>query len=180
MAACITPYVIMAIWNATGFVHELAHTIATNQFFVEYGLIGLFLNGLFSSIVPIPTELTATALLLAGESKVTVFVVLTVSSVIGGFIAYYIGLGGNKFFRILHKKPSPKSERSGYEILAKYGWVAIFFCSWIPILGDVIPIVAGAKRYDFGKFAISMSVGKMIKDFAIVYVLAIFTTRFFG
>jgi membrane protein YqaA with SNARE-associated domain len=147
---------------------------------VEYGLIGLFLNGLFSSIIPIPTELTATALLLAGESKVIVFVVLTVSSVTGGFIAYYIGFGGNTFFRMLHKKPTTKSEQRGYELLTKYGWVAIFFCSWIPILGDVIPIVAGAKRYDFGKFALSMSIGKMIKDFAIVYLLAIFTARFFG
>ena len=147
---------------------------------MEYGLVGLFLNGLFSSIIPIPTELTATALLVGGENRVMVFVVLTVSSVIGGFIAYYIGLGGNRFFRMVHKKPSAKSSQRGYELLARYGWVAIFFCSWIPILGDVIPIVAGAKRYDFAKFALSMSIGKMIKDFAIVYVLAIFTSRFFG
>ena len=166
--------------NMTGFIQNTIHTITQNPFFIEYGLVGLFLNGLFSSIVPIPTELTATALLLGGESKLTVFLVLTISSIIGGFIAYYIGLGGNKFFKFLHKKPSEKSEHRGYELLARYGWIAIFFCSWIPILGDVIPIVAGAKRYDLAKFAISMSVGKMVKDFAIVYVLAIFTAHFFG
>jgi membrane protein YqaA with SNARE-associated domain len=48
------------------------------------------------------------------------------------------------------------------------------------VLGDVIPIVAGAKKYDFQKFAISMAAGKAVKVFAIVYIIGIITARIFG
>jgi membrane protein YqaA with SNARE-associated domain len=60
----------------------------------------------------------------------------------------------------------------------KYGWLAIFLCSWVPVLGDVIPIVAGAKKYDFWKFALAMAVGKAIKVVAIVYISSFFATTF--
>ena len=157
-------------------IQELLNTIVHNAFFIKYGLIGLFLNGMFSSVVPIPTELTTFALLLAGDSKESVFIVLAISSIIGGFLAYYIGAGGNKLFHKLHKKPTEKDSDQSRELLAKYGWVAIFFCSWIPVLSDVIPIVAGAKRYDFKKFSISMAAGKAVKVFAIVYIIGIIIT----
>ena len=87
--------------------------------------------------------------MLAGYSRESVFIVLAISSITGGFLAYYIGAGGNKLFHKLHKTPTEKDSNQGRELLAKYGWVAIFFCSWIPVLSDVIPIVAGPKRYDF-------------------------------
>ena len=110
----------------------------------------------------------------------SVFIVLAISSIIGGFLAYYVGKGGNKLVHKLHKKPTDKDNDRGHMLLTKYGWIAIFFCSWIPVLGDVIPIVAGAKKYDFRKFAISMAAGKTVKVFAIVYVLGAITLSFFG
>ena len=117
--------------------------------------------------------------MLAGDSRESVFIVLAISSIIGGFLAYYIGAGGNKLFHKLYKRPTEKDSDKGRELLSKYGWIAIFFCSWVPVLSDVIPIVAGAKRYDFKKFSISMSAGKTVKAFAIVYIIGIITTRFF-
>jgi membrane protein YqaA with SNARE-associated domain len=131
---------------------------------------------MLSSIVPIPTELTTSALLLAGVTRESVFIVLAISSIIGGFMAYYIGAGGNKLFHKVHKRPTEKDSAQSGELLSKYGWIAIFFCSWIPVLGDVIPIVAGAKRYDFKKFSISMAAGKTVKVFAIVYLIGLIIT----
>ena len=121
------------------------------------------------------------AFLLAGHSKESVFIVLAISSIIGGFLAYYIETGGNKLFNKLHKRITQKDNEQGHKILAKYGWIAIFFCSWIPVVSDIVPIVAGAKKYDFKKFAISMAAGKTVKVFAIVYILGIIiTARLFG
>jgi len=161
-------------------MQEIIDLIVHNPIFVKYGLIGLFLNGFLSSIIPIPTELTTSALLLGGYSKESVFIVLTIGSIMGGFLAYYIGSGGNKLFNKLHKKPTESHQAQGHKLLAKYGWVVIFFCSWIPVLGDVIPIAAGAKKYDFKKFAISMAAGKTVKILAIVYILGVITVRVFG
>ena len=148
----------------------LINSFLHNPFFLQFGLIGLFLNGLLSSIIPIPTELTTTALLAAGEEKLSVFIVLSSSSILGGFLAYYIGRSGKTVFQHFHKKPNKEDEEKGHGFLLKYGWIGIFFCSWIPILGDVIPIVAGTKNYDIQKFAIAMSVGKALKVLAIVYI----------
>jgi membrane protein YqaA with SNARE-associated domain len=50
---------------------------------------------------------------------------------------------------------------------------------WIPIFGDVIPIIAGVKKYNFKKFVVVMSIGKTVKAVAIVYFLAIVISSFF-
>jgi membrane protein YqaA with SNARE-associated domain len=157
---------------------EIIEAITQNPFFLKYGLVGLFLNGLLSSVIPIPTELTTSALLAGGQSKLWVFITLATSSIIGGFLAYYLGRTGNRLFQYLHKKPTQQNEQQSHALLTKHGWIAIFFCSWIPILGDVIPIVAGAKKYDFNKFAIAMSAGKAIKVLAIVYISGFLATTF--
>jgi membrane protein YqaA with SNARE-associated domain len=91
-------------------VYDIIESIIHNSFFVKYGLIGLFLNGMLSSIIPIPTELTISALLLSGKDKFIVFVTLAISSIVGGFMAYYIGFSGNKFVKIFYKKPHKKHE----------------------------------------------------------------------
>jgi membrane protein DedA with SNARE-associated domain len=44
------------------------------------------------------------------------------------------------------------------------------------VVSDIVPILAGAKKYDFKKFAISMAAGKTLKVFAIVYILGIIIT----
>lgn len=161
-----------------GIIHIIG-AITQNYLFLKYGLVGLFLNGLLSSVIPIPTELTTSALLAGGEDRTIVYIVLTVSSIIGGFIAYYLGRTGNKIFKHFHRTPKKKDEERSHEILLKYGWIAIFFSSWIPILGDVIPIVAGTKKYDFKRFAIAMSTGKAAKALAIVYFSSLIASKFF-
>jgi len=157
---------------------DLVQAFIHSQSFLQYGLAGLFLNGLLSSVIPIPTELTATALLAGGEEKTWVFIVLASSSIIGGFVAYYVGRTGKTIFARLHKEPDLGHKEASHGLLVKYGWVAIFLCSWVPVLGDIIPIVAGAKKYDLWKFALAMSAGKAVKVVAIIYISSFLATTF--
>lgn len=140
--------------------------------FEKYGIIGLFFNGVFSSIIPLPVEATTIALLAGGSDKWLVFFVLTLGSIVGGFMAYYIGLTGSKAFK---KKNHDKKEREkikrGKEMLKKYGWALIFLSPWIPIFSDIVPLIAGSKKYDFRKFTIAMTTGKAFKALAIVFAL---------
>jgi membrane protein YqaA with SNARE-associated domain len=161
-------------------IQAIVDALVHNPIFVKYGLVGLFLNGFLSSVIPIPTELVTSAILASGEPKLNVFIVLSIASIVGGFLAYYIGRGGGKLLRHFYKKPKEKDSESGHKFLAKYGWIGIFFCSWIPIFGDAVPIVAGAKKYDFTKFALAMSAGKTVKVAAIVYVFSLLIPRIFG
>ena len=151
---------------------SIISSLVTNQFFIKYGLIGLFLNGLLSSVIPIPTELTVSALLIGGQDEMRIFLFLLAGSIIGGFIAYYVGYGGGKAFRWLYKKPNKKYEERANALLEKYNWtILLFVCPWIPVVGDVIPTLAGARKYDFRKYTLAMIAGKTIKVFAIIYIL---------
>ena len=75
-----------------------------NPYFVKLGLIGLFINSLLSSVIPIPTELTISGLLLEGQSKIAIFIILVSGSILSAFIAYYIGYGGIGFLKQLRRR----------------------------------------------------------------------------
>jgi len=148
---------------------DVINSILHNTVFIKYGLVGLFFNGMFSSFIPIPTEATISALLLGGVNPVDVFLVLTISSIIGGYIAYYIGYNGRLLKKL--KKTPEKYQQKSVGIMSKYGWATvIFFSPWIPIIGDVVSIVAGTKKYSIVKYTITMTTGKTVKAVAIVFL----------
>ena len=144
-------------------------TLLSSPSFVRLGLIGLFINSLLSSVIPIPTELTTYGLLLAGQNKIAIFTILVTGSIMGGFLAYYIGYGGISFLNRFRKKPDKKNEYRGASLLKKYGWVILFISPWIPIIGDYIPIIAGATKYNLRLFSIAIVAGKAVKGIAIVF-----------
>ncbi len=144
--------------------------ILQNPIFVNYGLAGLFVNGfLASTAIPIPLGITVVALLTAGQDPFIVFVVLAVSTYLGGFVGYILGRSGNKLFNFLKGSPKKDEENKIDNILRKYGWIAIVGSAWVPVVGDFIPIVAGTKKWDISKFAIALSIGKITRALAIVY-----------
>jgi membrane protein YqaA with SNARE-associated domain len=162
-------------------IQDFFNGVVHSSIFVQYGLAGLFANGVLSAtILPIPTEIATSALLSSGYGKLPVFLVLAISSTVGGFLGYYVGRSGNKLFQIFKGKPNKRNEDYGDGILRKYGWIAIFGSSWIPIIGDLIPIIAGTKKYNLQRFAIALAIGKVTKAIAIVYLSSYLATRFFG
>ena len=62
----------------------------------------------------------------------------------------------------------PGGGKKGNKLLEKFGWGAIFFASWIPVIGDFILISAGAKKMKFTKFIAFMVSGKIVKTIAVV------------
>lgn len=150
-------------------LHEFISSSLHDSIFIKFGLLGLFFNGMFSSFIPIPTELTISALLLRGINPLDVFLVSTVGSIIGGYIAYYIGYKA-RLLKKLRKTPERENEKKSIGLMTKYGWFTMIFLSpWIPILGDVISIIAGTKQYDIRRYAIAMMTGKTLKAAVIVF-----------
>jgi membrane protein YqaA with SNARE-associated domain len=144
--------------------------ILQNPIFVSYGLAGLFVNGFLSSTaIPLPLGITVVALLTAGQDPFIVFVVLAVSTYLGGIVGYLLGRSGNKLFNFLKGSPKKDEENKIDNILRKYGWIAIVGSAWVPVVGDFIPIVAGTKKWDISKFAIALSIGKITRALAITY-----------
>ena len=122
-----------------------------------------------ATAIPLPTEILTSALLLGGESELLVGIALLAGSTIGGLLNYLIGFGGNKLFVKLKKNTKDvKDETKGNRLLDKFGWGAVFFASWIPVIGDLILISAGAKKMKFTKFVPFMISGKTVKTVAVV------------
>ena len=183
---------------------QILHAINSfinNPLFTEYGMVGLFINGVFSTFIPFPPEVTVISLILVGISRIEIFVILVTSWIIGAAVGYYAGLSGKKLADIFkgrrketekpgeedaddnnnealpgydhkihndatnegrrHKEKKDESKQSRYrQLLERYGWAIIFVAPWIPVLGDIIPAIAGAKRYDVKKFMIAISAGR--------------------
>ena len=150
--------------------YQQIQEILANNTFQEYGVIGLFLNSLLSATaIPLPTEILTSALLIGGENIGLVAIVLIIGSTIGGILNYFIGFGGNKLIKKIRKKSDiEKQNKKHNKILDKFGWSAIFFAAWIPIIGDLILISAGIKKMKFVKFLIFMISGKIIKTIIVV------------
>ena len=150
--------------------YQQVQEILSNNVFQEYGIIGLFLNSLLAATaIPLPTEILTSALLIGGENIFLVVIALIIGSVIGGILNYFIGLGGNKLVKKL-KKNTDKNEhdKKHNKLLDKFGWSAIFFAAWIPVIGDLILISAGVKKMKYTKFLIFMISGKIIKTVIVV------------
>lgn len=152
--------------------YQQAQDILANNTFQEYGIIGLFLNSLLSATaIPLPTEILTSALLIGGENIFLVAIVLIIGSTIGGIINYFLGFGGNKIFSRFKRnknKENTENKRKHTKLLDRFGWSIIFFAAWIPVLGDLILISAGAKRMKFTKFSFFMITGKIVKTIVVV------------
>ncbi|MDE1725711.1 MAG: VTT domain-containing protein [Thaumarchaeota archaeon] len=157
---------------------DLLKPILENPIFVKYGLLGLFLNSVFSSFIPIPVVITSTALLLDGEETSTVFLVMTVGAIGGGILSYFIGYDGKKFYKLLKKTHENKHFEKSSGWLNKHGWTIIFILNLIPVLTEVVTIIAGIKKYDFKKFVISMGIARSIHSLVAIYLGNIFLQYF--
>ena len=155
-----------------------AQEILANSIFQEYGIIGLFLNSLLSATaLPLPTEILTSALLIGGESIFLVAIALVAGSIVGGVLNYSIGFGGSELFKKIGRKsnvkkhvekPAEKQEKKHNKLLNRFGWGAIFFAAWIPVVGDLMLISAGIKKMKFKKFLIVMISGKIVKTSVVV------------
>jgi membrane protein YqaA with SNARE-associated domain len=188
---------------------DALNNFINNPLFAEYGQIGLFINGVFSTFIPFPPEVTAISLILAGISRIEILAILVTSWIIGAAVGYFAGLSGNKLVAIFtgrgKEKGRVKEEDNNYnnntlsrhnqkfqnngtnatgrdkkkgenmrsryhQLLERYGWAIIFASPWIPVLGDFIPLIAGAKRYEIKKFMIAIAAGKIARAVVVVFL----------
>ena len=147
---------------------DVIRTIFHNPFFIKYGMVGLFFNGVFSSFIPIPTEVTTTTLLMGGAKPIDVFLALTTGSILGGYVAYFLGYNGRLIGKF--RKSTPRYEKKSVSMMSRYGWgTVVFFSPWIPVIGDIVSIIAGAKKYHLLKYSFAMISGKTVISVAIVF-----------
>ena len=96
--------------------------MAIFELFVSYGMTGLFVIGILSSIIPIPMEPVVLGLLDIGENSELVFIVLITGSILGAFLGY---LAGKYELRRFMPFQDAKKEKKGTDVLP---WIRADCC----------------------------------------------------
>jgi len=136
--------------------------------FVSYGMIGLFIISIISSIIPIPSEPVVFGLLGIGGNPGYVFLILTFGSIVGAYICYYVGKHG--LTKIIKIDENKYQEKTTHNYFRKHSVLLLLISPWIPVFVNLAPVIAGIQNYDLRRFLFLISMANIIKSTGIVYL----------
>ncbi|TAN40114.1 MAG: hypothetical protein EPN24_04820 [Candidatus Methanoperedens sp.] len=141
--------------------------MALFELFILYGMMGLFAISLISSIIPIPTEPVVFGLLDFGKNPEIILTTLVVGSIIGASLGYLVGKYELRRIIPFHNIEKEKHMQMQFR---RYGALFLLVSPWIPLVGDLAPIVAGIENYEIKRFLVVISAAKIVKGMGIVYL----------
>ena len=145
-----------------------------------FGLLGLALvSASEAAIQPVPPDLLVIPLALdAGStsSLIAIFLVATLSSVIGSLGGYAIGLYGGR--PLIERLAKASTWRKLEELTRRYGDAGVFIAAVSPIPYKVLAWVAGAGRMDIRTFLFAGLFGRSIRFGLEVIVLGMWGEEF--
>ncbi len=141
--------------------------MALFELFISYGMLGLFGISLISSIIPIPTEPVVFGLLDVGKNPEIILTTLVIGSIIGASLGYLIGKYELRRIIPFHDREKEMQMQMQFR---KYGALFLLVSPWIPLVGDLAPMVAGIENYEIKRFLLVISAAKFIKGMGIVYL----------
>lgn len=107
-----------------------------------------------ATVLPGTSDIALTALLLRNPSDwFSIFLVASLANGLGGIVSYGLGYWLPKRHTISDK---------AQHLFDKYGVWALLL-SWIPFIGDLLPIGAGWLRLNFWLSAVMILVGKSMR-----------------
>ena len=125
------------------------------DFLVHYGYFGLFLACfLAATILPFGSEAVFAALIVAGLGVIPCIIVGSLGSSFGGMTNYYLGrLGKMEWIeKYLRVKKEKVDQATGW--VDRNGGAYIAFFSFLPFVGDVIPIALGFMKANVWKVGV--------------------------
>lgn len=126
----------------------------------SWGLFGLFIGSfLAATFVPFSSDALYIAVLKAIGDPVSCLLVGTAGNWLGSILMYVIGWLGKWEWVERWLKVKPETLARQKRNIDKYGvWIALL--SWVPVVGDVIPIALGFYKTRPVSSAILLLVGK--------------------
>jgi len=142
--------------------------MALFDIFISYGMIGLFIISIISSIIPIPSEPVVFGLLGIGGNPILIFLILTIGSLFGAYICYHIGKRG--LSKIINIDNNKSHEKATHNYFREHSVLLLLISPWIPVFVNLAPLVAGIQNYDLKRFLFVISIANIIKSTGVVYL----------
>lgn len=138
---------------------------------VPYGYPGLFLASfLASTVLPLGSEGLVVLLIARNFNIFSVVLVATAGNYLGACTSYYLGFAGRTRLigKYLHIKAAQMERAQVW--FEKYGSWSLLF-TWVPVLGDALPVAAGIMKLKFGLFSILVFAGKLLRYGTLAYMV---------
>ena len=145
------------------------------DFLIHYGYMGLFIACfLAATVIPLSSEAVIIALVAAGLGPETCIIVATAGSGLGGMTNYYLGwLGKVEWMEKYLRVKKERVEKTQVWINRRGGAYVAFF-SFLPILGDLLPLALGFMKASVWKVGVSLFTGKFLRYVVVVYMMDVF------
>lgn len=139
-------------------------------------LLGLGVTSfLAATLLPGGSELALAGLVVAGTAPVWALVtVASVGNIAGSVVNWGIGRGAGHLAAGLHPTGRRAAavqaafSRAG-TLFRRFGsWTLLL--SWAPVIGDPLTLVAGASGVSLSRFLIFVSIGKIVRFFAVAVI----------
>lgn len=130
-----------------------------------------------SACIPVPSELVLPlAGVMVAEGRMSILyanAAVTIGSLLGSIITYFIGFHGGRSFVLKHGKYflfSPKHFYSAEKAFLKFGATAVLFGRLLPIVRTFISLPAGITRMSFKKFILFSLLGMIPWNFTLIFL----------
>lgn len=133
------------------------------QFFLNYGLFGLFvLAFLAATIFPVASEAGLAVLILSGLDPVPCVLIATVGNTLGATTTWGLGRWGSCGFWRRFVGLSPADENRARTLFGRYGAWSLLL-AWAPIIGDPLCLIAGLFGLPLSRFFPPVLLGKLAR-----------------
>jgi membrane protein YqaA with SNARE-associated domain len=142
-------------------------------FFIDYGYYGLFLACFLSAtILPLSSDIVFGALVAMGLAPLPCLVVASIGNWLGGMTNYCIGyLGKTEWIQKYLKVKQESIDKIQHWLHKKGALMALF--SFMPVVGDLIPLALGFMKANVWVVSICVFVGKFLRYAAILYLVKV-------
>jgi membrane protein YqaA with SNARE-associated domain len=118
-----------------------------------------------ATILPLSSEVPLAVAVQRSSGWIVPVLVATLGNVLGACTTY--GLARAAITAV--PAPSPRTQRAA-AWLSRHG-PPVLLLSWVPVIGDVFVVLAGAARMPFGRFAAWTAVGKAARYVAVALLV---------
>ncbi len=144
----------------------------------HWGLWGLFISSFISAtLAPGGSEILLVYLLGRNEESVfLLWMAATSGNTLGGLSSWLVGLLVSRGYLSPEKFLVADKNKKVLVFLRKWG-VSALLLSWLPVVGDLLCVLAGWLRLSVGASAVAIFVGKGSRYAVVIYLQSLFDSQ---
>lgn len=119
-------------------------------------------------VLPVPGYLPVLVGVGLGLNPMIVGLLGATGSILGDLIGYLVGMGGSATIEKFESK-TPRFLKKFERFYSHVGFWAVLAFAFLPLPFDLIGILSGASKYNFKRFLLALTVGRVTRTLLIAY-----------